>query len=204
MTAPVSTDAKLASNEEGSSMVARAVARAQQGDREAVGFLYARFADNVHGYVRSIVRDEHEAEDVTQQVFTKLIVVIGKYEQREVPFLAWILRVSRNVALDHIRSRREMPVDEVRPVGMPAENWGTSGQLHELAEALSELPLDQREVLVLRHLAGLSPGEIALRTGRTEGSVHGLHHRGRRTLRADLLRRGLGPTTAATGALSSV
>ena len=54
-------------------LVSRAVKRAQSGDREALGFLYVRYADNIHGYVRSIVHDEHEAEDVTQQVFAKLM-----------------------------------------------------------------------------------------------------------------------------------
>ncbi|HEV7163648.1 MAG TPA: sigma factor, partial [Solirubrobacteraceae bacterium] len=65
--------------------VSRAVKQAQLGDREALGFLYARYADNIYGYVRSIVHDSHEAEDVTQQVFAKLIRVIGKYEEQEVP-----------------------------------------------------------------------------------------------------------------------
>src|ERR1700690_4272544 len=95
-------------------LVSLAVKRAQEGDREALGFLYARYADDVCGYVRSIVHDPYEAEDVTQHVFAKLIHVIGKYEERDVPFFAWILRVSRNVAVDHIRRQRMIPVEEVR------------------------------------------------------------------------------------------
>jgi RNA polymerase sigma-70 factor (ECF subfamily) len=179
--------------EDETALVSRAVERAQGGDREAIGFLYARFADEVKGYVRSIVGDPHEAEDVTQQVFTKLITAIGKYEQREVPFFAWILRVSRNMALDHIRARRTVPVEEVHAPSAGQES--RSPRLEELREALSVLPSDQREVLLLRHLVGLSPREIALRTGRTESSIHGLHHRGRSSLQADLLRREAGPAT---------
>ena len=57
--------------------VATAVARAKQGDREALRYLYIQYADNVYGYVASIVKDEHEAEDVTQLVFAKLMTVIG-------------------------------------------------------------------------------------------------------------------------------
>jgi RNA polymerase sigma-70 factor, ECF subfamily len=181
-------------------LVSQAVKRAQQGDREAVGFLYARYADNVYGYVRSIVHDPHEAEDITQHVFAKLIRVIGKYEERDVPFFAWILRVSRNMAVDHIRRQRAIPVEEVRAVDRGA-GGGTSGAEHsqrmtDLRESLALLPPDQREVLVLRHFAGLSPTEIAEHTGRTEGSVHGLHHRGRRALTAELTSRGAAPTTA--------
>jgi RNA polymerase sigma-70 factor, ECF subfamily len=176
-------------------MVSRAVRRAQEGDREALGFLYARYADNVCGYVRSIVHDQHEAEDITQHVFAKLIHVIGKYEERDVPFFAWILRVSRNVAVDHIRRQRAIPVEEVRTVEEPGAGAADRERMDDLREALAELPRDQREVLVMRHFAGLSPTEIAQRTGRTEGSIHGLHHRGRRALTAELSSRGAAPAT---------
>ncbi|HTA34590.1 MAG TPA: sigma-70 family RNA polymerase sigma factor [Solirubrobacteraceae bacterium] len=181
-------------------LVAQAVKRAQAGDRQALGFLYARYADNVYGYVRSIVHDQHEAEDITQHVFAKLIHVIGKYEERDVPFFAWILRVARNVAVDHIRRHRAIPVEEVRAVDDCGRGPEDGERMNDLREALAVLPHDQREVLVLRHFAGLSPGEIARRTGRTEGSVHGLHHRGRRALTAELSRRGAAPATARSGA----
>jgi RNA polymerase sigma-70 factor (ECF subfamily) len=175
--------------------VSQAVNRAQAGDREALGFLYARYADNIHGYVRSIVHDSHEAEDVTQQVFAKLILVIGKYEERDVPFFAWILRVARNVAVDHLRRQRQIPVEEVRAIDNGAADPSARERMRDLLEALSGLPKDQCEVLVLRHLVGLSPTEIATRTGRSEGSIHGLHHRGRRALRAELTNRGAAPAT---------
>lgn len=176
--------------------VSQAVQRAQLGDREALGFLYVRYADNVYGYVCGIVRDPHEAEDITQQVFAKLIHVIGKYEERDVPFLAWILRVARNVAVDQLRRQRAIPVEEIRMTDEGVGDHAGTERMHDLREALSRLPKDQCEVLVLRHLAGLSPNEIATRTGRSEGSIHGLHHRGRRAVRAELTSRGAAPATA--------
>jgi RNA polymerase sigma-70 factor (ECF subfamily) len=175
--------------------VSQAIRWAQAGDREALTFLYIRYAHNVYGYVRSIVHDPHEAEDVTQQVFTKLIHVIGKYEERDVPFLAWILRVARNLAVDHLRRQRAIPVEDVRVTSEPSGDPAGGRPMTDLREALSELPRDQCEVLVLRHFAGLSPTEIAKLTGRSEGSVHGLHHRGRRALRASLMNRGAAPAT---------
>ncbi len=184
-------------------LVSRAVKRAQAGDREALGFLYAHYADNVYGYVRSIVHDHHEAEDVTQQVFAKLIRVIGKYEERDVPFFAWILRVSRNVAVDHIRRQRLIPVEEVRKSDEGGGDPAGGGRMNDLRDALSTLPRDQCEVLVLRHVAGLSPTEIATRTGRSEGSIHGLHHRGRKALKAELVSRGAAPSTADSRRLSA-
>jgi RNA polymerase sigma-70 factor, ECF subfamily len=174
-----------------------AITRAQAGDREALGFLYARYADNIYGYVRSIVHDSHEAEDVTQQVFAKLIHVIGKYEERDVPFFAWVLRVARNLAVDHLRRQRVIPVEEVRMIDGGRTDMSDAHSMSDLREALSELPRDQCEVLVLRHFAGLSPTEIATRTGRSEGSIHGLHHRGRRALKAELISRGAAPATLA-------
>lgn len=177
-------------------IVSRAVKRAQEGDRAAIGFLYARYADNVCGYVRSIVHDQHDAEDITQHVFAKLIHVIGKYEERDVPFFAWVLRVSRNVALDYVRRPRPVPVEEIRTTDEGGGDPAGGTRMMDLREALATLPREQREVLVLRHIAGLSPTEIAERTGRSEGSVHGLHHRGRRALTADLQHRGAAPATA--------
>jgi RNA polymerase sigma-70 factor, ECF subfamily len=196
MTSPAGSVAGWGDSDEMTSRrVSQAVRRAQLGDREALGFLYVRYADNVHGYVRSIVHDPHEAEDVTQQVFAKLIHVIGKYEEREVPFFAWVLRVARNLAVDHLRRQRLVPVEEVRTTDLGSGDPASGARMSDLREALAELPSDQREVLVLRHIAGLSPTEIAVRTGRSEGSIHGLHHRGRRALRADLASRGAAPAT---------
>ena len=167
--------------------VAQAVARAKAGDDEALRFLYVRYADNVYGYVRSIVRDDYEAEDVTQHVFAKLMTVLPKYQERTVPFAAWILRVARNVAVDHMRQRRAIPCEEVRELD-ERKDHGEAQQISlTLREALDALPDDQRQVLVLRHVVGLTPGEIAGCLGKTEPSVHGLHHRGRGNMRSALV-----------------
>jgi RNA polymerase sigma-70 factor (ECF subfamily) len=187
--------ARLDAREAPDELVYRAVAGAKEGDMSALHFLYVRFADDVCAYVRSIVRDPHTAEDITQIVFTKLMKAILKYERRDVPFAAWIIRVARNVALDHIRASRQIPLAEVRTSDEGIEQVGFERAL-SLREALDRLPPDQREVLVLRHVAGLSPGEIATRLGKTEASVHGLHHRGRGALRAALRDLEAGPVTA--------
>jgi RNA polymerase sigma-70 factor, ECF subfamily len=183
--------------ERNSRLVSLAIRRAREGDREALGFLYARYADNVYGYVLSIVRDHHQAEDITQQVFAKLVRAVGKYEEREVSFLAWIVRVARNVAVDFIRAERLVPVEEVRQAddGSPWELL-LDGRKQELQDAFAALPQSQREVVILRHFGGFSPSEIAELTGRSEGAIHGLHHRGRRTLAAELASRGVGPATS--------
>jgi len=180
-----------------SRLVTEAIARAKEGDMGALHFLYVRFADDVCGYVQSIVRDSHEAEDITQNVFAKLMTAIHKYEAREVPFAAWILRVARNMTLDHMRARRQIPFEEVRVDDNGHEQVGFE-RSQCLRDALSRLPQEQREVLVLRHIAGLSPSEIAVRLDKTEGSIHGLHHRGRGALQQALREMGAAPVIAAT------
>ena len=67
---------------------------------------------------------------------------------------------------------------------------------HDLRHALEQLPEDQREVLILRHIAGLSPLEIADTLQKSESSVHGLHHRGRRSLQEKLTEMGAAPVVA--------
>jgi RNA polymerase sigma-70 factor (ECF subfamily) len=177
--------------------VVNAVARAQAGDMSAVRFLYIRYKDNVYGYVLSFVRDQHEAEDVTQQVFLKLMSVIHKYQAREVPFTSWLLRVARNVALDHLRQRRAVPCEEVYGASHEADDSGRERRWG-LEQALQALPEEQRAVVVLRHLVGLTPGEIAERIGRTESSVHGLHHRARKAMRRELIDVACAPTARAS------
>jgi RNA polymerase sigma-70 factor, ECF subfamily len=166
-------------------LVTQAVARAKAGDMSAIHFLYVRFADDVFGYVNSIVHDSHEAEDITQNVFAKLSTAILKYEPRQVPFTAWILRVARNAAVDNLRARRQIPFEEVRTDDDGHDQIGFE-RSQALRDALQLVPPKQREVLVLRHLVGLSPLEIGRRLGKTEGSIHGLHHRGRRAFQKAL------------------
>jgi|SRR5689334_10021159 len=176
-------------------VVQAAIDRAKGGDLEGIHFLYVRFAADVQRYIASFVHDHYEAEDITQNVFAKLIKAIGKYEERDVPFAAWIMRVARNAALDHMRGRRAVPTEEVRVAdGGQAQLGQDRGQ--DLRIALESLPDDQREVLILRHIAGLSPVEIAATLKKSESSVHGLHHRGRRTLRAKLTELGAAPVVA--------
>jgi RNA polymerase sigma-70 factor, ECF subfamily len=178
-----------------------AVRRAKQGDEGALRFLYVTYCHNIYGYVRSIVRDDHEAEDVTQHVFAKLITAIGKYDDRGVPFFAWLLRIARNVALDHLRANRLIPTENV--ISPEASGPDDIDHMQTLRGVLDALPPDQRQVVVLRHFAGLTPGEIAERMGRTVGSVHSLHHRGRRSLQRELTNLGSGPYTMGSHRLAA-
>ena len=170
-----------------------AAARAKEGDREALRFLYVQYSHNIYGYVRSIVHDDHEAEDITQQVFAKLMTAIVKYDERGVPFFAWLLRMARNVAIDQLRSNRLTPTENV--LDPDTSSGADLDRAETVRTALAALPDEQRQVVILRHVVGLTPGEIADQMGRTESSVHGLHHRGRRALQHELRRLDSMPVT---------
>jgi RNA polymerase sigma-70 factor (ECF subfamily) len=168
-------------------LLVNAVARARLGDEHALRYLYLHYRDNVYGYVCSVVRDEHDAEDVTQQIFGRLPISLVHYEPRRVPFMGWILRVAHNAAIDHVRLRRPLPVEEVRPVGL-ADPDDSHERFRDLRDALDVLPDDQRRVIFMRLVLGMTPSEVAECLGRTEDAIHGLQHRARRALRAELVR----------------
>jgi RNA polymerase sigma-70 factor (ECF subfamily) len=186
--------------QDGNAAIAQAVKRAKSGDQEAIRFLYIRYKDNIYGYVLSMIRDQYEAEDVTQQVFLKLMTVIHKYESRQVPFTAWLLRVARNVAVDHLRRQRPVPCEEVyEPLEQADDSADNSARERRwgLEQALGGLSEEQRDVIVLRHVVGLTPGEIATHMDRSEASIHGLHHRARKALKRELIESDCAPTSRA-------
>src|SRR3954465_15157009 len=106
------------------SELARVIARAKQGDSNAIHWLYVNYSDNVYGYARSILRDGHEPEDIRQQVFARLITSIGRYQGPPAPSPAWLLRVTHNLAIDHLRRRRPILCEEARAVDERAEDRG--------------------------------------------------------------------------------
>ncbi len=130
---------------------------------------------------------------MTQHVFAKLMTTLVRYDDRGVPFFAWLLRLARNVAIDHLRANRLTPTENV--LDPDASAVADLDRTETVRAALASLPEEQRQVVLLRHVVGLTPGEIADRMGRTEGSIHGLHHRGRRALQRELARLESTPST---------
>ena len=175
--------------------VQRLVRAAQHGDREAMQALYVRYASGVQAYVSRIV-PRQDAEDVTQQVFAKLLTEIARYRPGSAPFSAWILRVARNAAIDHLRRNRHVACDDLDSRAGLADDDAAREAATSLRVALRDLTPGQRDVLLLRHLVGLSPVEIAERLGRSVRSVHCLHHRGSSAARIALGDLGAAPATS--------
>jgi RNA polymerase sigma-70 factor (ECF subfamily) len=176
--------------------VRRLVGNAKAGDREAMRQLYVRFAPQVHAYAQRVVSNRDDADDVTQQTFAKLLTELWRYEPGDAPFRAWMLRVSHNVAIDHLRRTRAVPLDAVADDIERVDDAALECRV-SLREALASLTAGQRDVLVLRHVVGLAPEEIAACLGRSLRSVHCLHHRGRAAACTALDELGFAPATVA-------
>jgi RNA polymerase sigma-70 factor (ECF subfamily) len=175
--------------------VRRLVLAAREGDRDAMQQLYRLHVTAVHAHVLRIVGDAHDADDVTQQVFAKLLTGLDRYRPGEAPFVAWVLRVAHNAAIDHVRRVQLVScsaVEEAEALDDPRAEEARAS----LYAALASLPPAQRDVLLLMHVVGLSPREIADRLGRSVRSVHGLHYRGRVAARSALNDLGSAPTVA--------
>jgi RNA polymerase sigma-70 factor (ECF subfamily) len=177
------------------------VARAQRGDEGAFRRLFQRYYDVVYAYGRMILRDADEAEDVTQDVFMRVLRLLPGYEIRtDLPFRALLLKLTRNRAIDYLRkhnARDVKPIEEIlarlEPLA-PAEDL--TGALEELPDAdllrsLNRLPLGQRQVLVLRYVLGLPPREVAEVLDCSPKAVRNLQYRALSTLRSALTERPL-------------
>jgi len=154
------------------------VERGRGGDADALEALYVLYADRVYRFLRSMVANAEDAEDLTNQTFTRMLERIDRFEPRGVPFSAWLFRIARNLAIDHFRAAaRELP-DPEEDTGRSAEeeamrSFGRFG-MRALIEPLSD---DQRHVLALKYGLDFSNGEVASLLGKSEGAIKSLQHR---------------------------
>jgi RNA polymerase sigma-70 factor (ECF subfamily) len=175
--------------------VARVVTRVQAGDTEAFADLYLRYFDRLWGYMRLALRNVDEAEDATQHVFMKVLEAMPAYERRTQPFRAWLFRIARNHAVDRLRDRGRVDVEEPGRLELLASGVdagaGSAAAETRALEWLSDddmlmfverLPLAQRQVLVLRYMLDLSTAEIAEVLDRSEASIRQLQSRALRRL----------------------
>ena len=164
------------------------VNRAKAGDAEAFGALYDLYAERVYRFVVVRVPQPADGEDILQQVFLKVIEALPRYEQRGLPFGAWLFRIARNTVIDFGRTRRVAePLDD--EAGQKADPVDPSvvieqrADVDEIRAALAELTSEQRDVIVFRFFAELSHAEIGAILGKREGTIRVIQHRALEALR---------------------
>lgn len=158
------------------------VDRARCGDSDALAALYDAYLPKVYRYVAARVGSPHEAEDLTEEIFVKMLGAIGDFRWKAVPFSAWLFRIAHNHLVSHFRRsalRRgsqlsESLVDEDMD---PPKLVEARLVLDEVRRATAQLPDAQREVITLRFVVGLSVSETARVLGKRENNVKALQHK---------------------------
>jgi RNA polymerase sigma-70 factor, ECF subfamily len=170
----------------------RLVERGQQGDREALEELYLLHFDRIYSYLHMSVGNRHDAEDLTTQVFVKMLESIGKFRWRAAPFSAWLFRIAHNLAMDHFRATRRWQPEEDVPEPEPPEESAAEEEALEAIGRQSMLGLierlspEQQQVLALKFVFNFSNGEAATILDKTEGAIKSLQHRALASLQRQL------------------
>lgn len=171
------------------------VARAGDGDGEALGFLYDAYLPQVYRYCLGRVRHAADAEDLTEEIFLKVIGAIEGFEWRPLgnsersPFRAWVFRIAHNhVVSFHRRAATRGPTSELSETLRderrgPQELTETKIAIEEVFEAVRELPDAQRDVILLRFASGLTVAETAEVLNKQQTNVKVLQHKGVQKLR---------------------
>jgi RNA polymerase sigma-70 factor (ECF subfamily) len=179
---------------------ARLVTRIQAGERDLFALLYMRYFDRVYSYLRVMLGDAHQAEDVAQRVFIDVLEGLPSYEARA-PFRGWLFVIVRNQALNELRRRGRIEPQEPATIDrsregacvdeeLPALRWVSD---RELVMFIDRLPLAQRQVLLLRFMLDMGHAEIARLLERSPEDVRNLQSRALRFLRVRLTALGRGP-----------
>jgi len=169
------------------------VRSAQRGDREAFARLYERHFDRVYRYLVARVGNPAEAEDLAQEVFLRALEALPRFRFRGPPFSAWVFRIAHNLVVDRYRrlshAGEPVPLDALLdlPSGqdVPAQAI-LALEAQALGQAMGRITEAQRQVLLLRFVAGLSVQETAQAMGKSENAVKALQHAGLLALRRHL------------------
>lgn len=162
------------------------IVRAARGDEAAFARLYQRDVDTIYRYLLFKVGDPAVAEDLTSEAFVRAWQALPRYQHRQQPLRHWLLRIARNLAVDHFRRQAmdRAAVDELSQAVPLVAGPPPLSESEELEAALRTLPPSQREVIVLRFLEDLPTSDVARIVGKSEGAVRVIQHRALRALRA--------------------
>ena len=162
----------------------------QRGDKQAFGYIYERYLDEIYRYIFFRVKDEVEAEDLTEQVFIKAWVSLHKRQRKnQIENLrAWIYRIAHNLVIDHYRSRKNnLPLNEQTVFSKshtnPEQAAVYQSEKDQLKAVLNSLDENLKQVVLLRFVSQLSHAETAEILGLKESHIRVLQHRALKKIR---------------------
>lgn len=170
-----------------------ALTQAANGDRQAFGVLYDRYVGRIYNYIFYRTGNQDDAEDLTARVFFRAMRHIEAYQDRGVPFSAWLYRIAHNLVANWHRDnsrRQEVPLEDGYRLGadteMPESAVMRNEEQDTLLDVIRVLSEDRQQLLILKFVEHLSNAEIGHVMGRTEGAVKSLYHRTLLSLRTEL------------------
>jgi RNA polymerase sigma-70 factor (ECF subfamily) len=174
------------------------VESARAGDPEAVGWLYENYFDRIYRYIYLRLGDPTEAEDVSEQVFLKMIESIDGFHWQGSTFAAWLYRIAHNEVVDTLRRHSRRPQISLEPVSDILHS--ERDDPHRLAEqkdfhsdlraAISDLTELQAQVIMLKFGSDLSNAEVATILDRTEGAIKALQYSALQNLQKKMVLKG--------------
>lgn len=162
-------------------------------DKEAFGELYERYMPRIYSYIYYRTGNAHDAEDLTAKVFHRAIGHIQTYEDKGVPFQAWLYRIAHNLVANFHRDegrRKIIPLDDYIAQSLrteaPERQTEENEERQMLLRCIRRMPEDRQQLLLLKFVDNLSNIEIGEIMGRTEGAIKSLYHRTLLALRDEM------------------
>lgn len=164
-----------------------------KNESAAFGELYARYVTRIYNYVYYRTGNHHDAEDVTARVFQRALQHIPRYNDRGVPFSAWLYRIAHNLVVNWHRDKGRRQVVSLEEISLGAlrseapegvTEWREEQEL--LLAAIRNLPDDRQQLLILKFVEHMSNAEVGQIMRRSEGAVKSLYHRTLLALRDEI------------------
>lgn len=163
------------------------IERAHEGDKAAVSTLYDAHVQSIFAYINYRVGSEAIAEDLTADVFLRMIRALPKYQYTGAPFGAWLFRIAANRIAEYYREKQPVLSDSILENYRsndpdPDDQIVTEAQRSRVREAMHMLSDDYQTVLILRFTQDLPHTEVASIMGKSIEAVRVLQHRALKTL----------------------
>jgi RNA polymerase sigma-70 factor (ECF subfamily) len=158
------------------------IAQAQSGDEEAVSLLYERHVDAIFEYFRYRVDSKTTAEDLTSEVFLRMVRGLGSYRDKGLPFRAWLYRIAGNLVIDYYRQHKKrdtmaLPESYESDDTDPFDRLAIDEEQVRLRLAIRTLPEDYQDLLVMRFVQELPHTEIAKIMNKSAAALRAMQHR---------------------------